>query len=205
MALHTGNGPGPTTLGNSATAVEERRRRFVDSYLSNGRVAYRAAIVAGYSPRSATSAAGKLLEHPDVARMLIKREKELRKIAGIDAERSYKEIARIAYLDRKDLYDEDGNLLPEHKLDDDTRAAVESYSPKDGYVMLDKLKALDMTMKHVGGFEKDNIQRREDIQVQIVLVSGKANGQRTDNTITDVPYTSIQRKDDPHTDDEPLW
>jgi phage terminase small subunit len=44
--------------------------------------------------------------------------------ANITAERTMKELARIAFADIRDLYDEQGDLLPVHMLSDDVAATV---------------------------------------------------------------------------------
>jgi hypothetical protein len=37
------------------------------------------------------------------------------------------------------------------------------------FVPFDKMKAIDMAMKHLGGFEKDNEQRRENLQIAVTF------------------------------------
>src|SRR4051812_6375231 len=65
-----GDGTGP--LGVSR-AVSERRRRLVDAFLETGD-ARRAAVKAGYSPKSASQEASRLLKIPNVADMIRERQ-----------------------------------------------------------------------------------------------------------------------------------
>ncbi len=46
--------------------------------------------------------------------------------AGVTAERTKREIARVAYADVRKIFDADGRLLPIHEIDDDTAAAITS-------------------------------------------------------------------------------
>lgn len=46
--------------------------------------------------------------------------------AGVTAERTKREIARVAYADVRKIFNEDGQLLPIHEIDDDTAAAITS-------------------------------------------------------------------------------
>lgn len=61
---------------------------------------------------------------------LLKRVQELVAIrlhaAGVTAERTKREIARVAYADVRKIFDEEGRLLPVHMIDDDTAAAITS-------------------------------------------------------------------------------
>jgi hypothetical protein len=45
-----------------------------------------------------------------------------------------------------------------------------SHEGPHGVVPFDKLRALDMTMKHLGLYERDNAQPAENLVLQIVLV-----------------------------------
>jgi phage terminase small subunit len=46
--------------------------------------------------------------------------------AGVTAERTKREIARVAYADVRKIFDAEGRLLPVHEIDDDTAAAITS-------------------------------------------------------------------------------
>lgn len=46
--------------------------------------------------------------------------------AGVTAERTKREIARVAYADVRRIFDKEGRLLPIHEIDDDTAAAITS-------------------------------------------------------------------------------
>lgn len=154
---------------------------FIAEYIRdpNGR---QAAIKAGYSARTADSAASRLLKNVKVREEIDRHHAEVvekvKHETGITLERVIRELGRIAFFDPRKLFDKDGNPLPITELDDDTVAAVagldvlEEYegSGEDrrvvGYVKKWKLAtkdgALDKLMKHLGGYAKDNGQTKPD-------------------------------------------
>lgn len=163
--------------GTSQIEAQARRRLFCKAYLSNGRNGTQAAISAGFAPHSATVTASKLLTEPKVREYLEAACKEYEAVTGINAERTLREIGRIAYLDPRRAFNPDGSVKPVHELDDDTAAAVASVKTlhgDDGVPLAitdmkfhDKKGALDMAMKHLGLYEKDNQQTKEGVAVTI--------------------------------------
>jgi phage terminase small subunit len=80
-------------------------------------------------------------------------------------------------------------MIPVHELDDETAAAIASVEVREefegqgegrklvGYTkkirFWDKPAAINMAMKHLGLFERDNSQRRENLAIQVVLVDAE--------------------------------
>jgi phage terminase small subunit len=152
---------------------------FIREYLKdpNGR---RAAIAAGYSAASADSQASRLLKNVKVRAEIDKVEAErLAKVqeeTGITLERTLREIAKGAFHDPRKFFDEAGNLKPITELDDETAAALAGFDVTEerergeggrsevvGYTkkvkLGDRKGYLDMLMKHLGGYKKDNEQQ----------------------------------------------
>ncbi|OPY60778.1 MAG: Terminase small subunit [Syntrophorhabdaceae bacterium PtaU1.Bin034] len=103
--------------------LTKRQHLFVLEYLVdyNGT---RAAIRAGYSPKTAEQLAYQLLQIPSVKEALdAEVQKRLEKI-GVTADRVLTELARIGMHDIRKLYNEDGTLKAPHEWDNDTAAAV---------------------------------------------------------------------------------
>lgn len=100
-----------------------RQQRFVDEFLVdlNGR---QAAIRAGYSPKSADQQAGRLLSYAKVKAALEKGKTERRAKTRITAERVLEELAKLAFVDPRDFFDADGNLIPIAELGDDTATGL---------------------------------------------------------------------------------
>ena len=83
-----------------------------------------AAIRAGFSARNADSIASRLVKKSQVLEAIEKKRSErLRKI-GVRAERALTEIARVAFSDLRNLYEEDGSLKLPHKWSDEAAGAV---------------------------------------------------------------------------------
>ena len=102
-----------------------RQAIFYGEYIKDGN-ATRAAITAGYEVRSASVTGAKLLKTPKVAAAIAAwRSRQCAK-AEITAEVILQEIYKLAMYDPGNLYDEAGNQIPVHRLDDVTRAAVSS-------------------------------------------------------------------------------
>ena len=159
--------------------LNPRQRAFVVEYLKdkNASAAYKRAGYAGQG-NSAEVAASRLLRHVQVQAELLRLEQQaLAKVqaaTGITLERTLREIARIAYFDPRRMFRQDGTPMNVTELDDDTAAVIAGLdvleewqgSGQDkvliGHVkkwkLADKKGALDMLMKHLGGYKEDNGQ-----------------------------------------------
>lgn len=163
--------------GNAADLVEtdqelnNRQEAFCKLYVSNGFNGTQAYMSAGYSvtdPDVAKVCASQLLSKPNVTRRIATLMAPGLKAQGVTLEKMLGQISAIANFDKRKLYDAAGNRIPVHLLDDETAAAL-SHFTKDDLVAHDKSKAIDMAMKYLGAYEKDNLQKQENIALQIVL------------------------------------
>lgn len=109
---------------------------------------------------------------------------------GITLEKTLKLLWNIANFDPGELYDVDGNVKPWRELAEHVRKAIgtveveqENYNKfdEDGNILpssgvtikvkpWEKTKALDMIMKHLGAYEKDNAQKPAAINVTNVQI-----------------------------------
>lgn len=84
-------------------------------------------------------------------------------LAGMQAGEVMAEVKRLAFSDIGGIVHPNGRLKMPHELDAATRASVASFEiDKDGkikYRFWDKNAALDKAMRHLGLFEKDNLQQ----------------------------------------------
>lgn len=170
--------------GHGTPAGDERRRLFVDAYLTNGRNQTQAAIACGLSPISASRLAVRYMRHPDVIAAIAVRSAELNAKFNLSIERTLQEVARIAYADPRKFFRADGSLIPINELDDDAAAAMASFEIEelfdgrgDDRVKIGELKklkawdknsALEKAMKYHGLFERDNSQ----VKPVTIVVSG---------------------------------
>lgn len=153
------------------------QRAFVAEYLRDSN-ATQAAIRAGYSAATAGQLGHRLLKNVEISTAIEQaQDQQIAQVqaeTGITLERTLREIARGAFHDPRKFFDSKGNLLNIPDLDEDTAAALAGFdvteefdgSGKDrkliGYTkkvkLGDRKGYLDMLMKHLGGYKKDNEQ-----------------------------------------------
>lgn len=100
-----------------------KQAMFVAEYLIDGN-ATRAAVAAGFAACSAHVTGARLLRHAKVAAAIAAGHARRAEKLKISAERVLEEIAKLAFYDPRDLFDERGNLHPITQLDDISRAAI---------------------------------------------------------------------------------
>ena len=111
-----------------------RQRVFAEEYLLtfNKRAS---AIKAGASPRSAATIGGRLYTNVDVSKYISLRRcqirDELEANYGITKDILLRELAAIAFFDPGKMYDDNGVLLPIHKMDKMIRRAIASFDTKE--------------------------------------------------------------------------
>jgi len=180
--------------------LKGKQQAFVNAYLIEPD-ATKAAITAGYSKKTAKEMGYENLTKPHLkaaidAVMAVAAEK-----AAVTAEKIVKEMARHAFSDVRNLFDENDQLIPISKLDDDAAAVISSIeivsrATPDGKIeylnkikLVDKRASLDMLAKHVGMYDKDNRQRAGAgaptalAAVQITFVNAAKSTQEGDGGI----------------------
>ena len=161
--------------------LNEKQKRFVDEYLV-GLDATKAAIRAGYAPKTAAQAGYKLVHKSLVSTAIARAQAERSRRTGITADRVLQELARISFVDPGKVINlETAEVLPDVTADDRAVIAgikIKTVAGDNGNMterevkFYDKLKALDMLAKHLGLYngvsdEKDN---EEKTQTGIVLL-----------------------------------
>jgi phage terminase small subunit len=151
--------------------LNPKQERFVAEYIANPN-ASEAARRAGYSDKTAYSIGQRLLKNVEIATAIDAGLQQIKGRIQLTVERTLEEIGRVAYADPRKLFDEAGNLLPIHQLDDITAAtiaSVEVSTERDGdgesravttttkIKSWDKMRALDMAGRYHGLF-KDRIE-----------------------------------------------
>lgn len=103
--------------------LKPRFRRFVDDIVM-GETGVQAAKNLGFGGEGPRFYASKLRKRPDIRAAIEERETEAMETAGITRTRTWIEVGRIAYFDPAKLVGPNGEHLPLHELDEDTRAAI---------------------------------------------------------------------------------
>ncbi len=145
--------------------LTEQQERFCHEYITdlNGT---QAVIRAGYSRRTASSQADRLLGNAEVRQRVeqLKRERAAR--TEVSADRVLLELARIAYFDARTLFSPDGSVRPPSEWDDAAAATVAGVDVEHVEVgrgrnrrrvwritkhrRFDKNKALELLCRHLG-------------------------------------------------------
>ena len=152
--------------------MTKKQKRFVEEYLIDLN-ATQAAIRAGYSPDSAKEIGSENLTKPNIASAIDQALAERSRRTGVNADRVVRELAKIAFVNAKDVIDFDSATLAANADNDDT-AAIQSVKVKtfgeDGLEreikLADKLKALELLGKHLGMF-KDKVELDGAVQTEM--------------------------------------
>jgi phage terminase small subunit len=146
-----------------------RQLQFINEYTVslNGT---RAAIRAGYSPKTARAIASENLRKPEIAAEIARRKESTSKQFAVQAERVIAELARIAFADISGVLGPGGHIRPPEEWPPETWDAVKSVSyrertgPADSggrrkrlsyrasIKCHDKIKALQALGQHLGMF-----------------------------------------------------
>ena len=155
--------------GTSRAAAVARREMFAHAFIANGRNGTQAAITAGFAPGSAQVTASQRLSDPMVRALVHKLTEKVQATTELTTERVLREVARLAFFDRRKLYRPDGTEKSPAEWDDDTAAAI-SHIGSSGPVPFDKNVALEKAFKHLGLYQRDNTQLRKNLRVVVELV-----------------------------------
>ena len=103
--------------------LTNKRKRFCEEYMIdlNGT---QAAIRAGYSKKTAVEQASRLLSFVNVRDHIVKLREAQKERTDITADRVLKELALIGFLDIREAFDEDGNLLSIKEMPEDVARAI---------------------------------------------------------------------------------
>jgi phage terminase small subunit len=139
-------------------ALTDRQRQFVSEYLVHLN-ATKAAIAAGYAPRSAGDAGHAQRRNPRVAAAIAQAMAERERRTQVTADRIVTELARIAFADIRSFADwsKDGvELRPRSEISADDAAAIAeiygvgSAGGRPKLKLHDKRAALELLARHLG-------------------------------------------------------
>lgn len=154
----------------ASNRLSEKQMRFIEEYLVDMN-ATRAATAAGYKSSYPNVVGHDLLRHPVVGKRIEEAIKARAYSMGITANRVLEELAKLAFGDIRDIFDEDGKLINPKNLPGKVAARVASIKvntstiyDKEGNAVVeyvvelkqhDKLVALDKLARHLGLYRDD--------------------------------------------------
>src|SRR4051794_31695088 len=110
-----------------AANLTPKQEQFCQKYLETGNAseAYRQCYDAKrMKPETVNRTAKELLDNPKIAaRLTFLKDQHLKRHA-VTVDQVVDEYRKLAFLDIRKIFDEEGNLRPIHELDDDTAAAI---------------------------------------------------------------------------------
>lgn len=163
--------------------MTDAQKRFCDEYLIdlNATRAYKVAYPNCKKDETASAAGSRMLGNVKVQEYISQKQKEIEKRTEVTQDMVIKELAKIAFLDIRKLYTENGQLKNVTDIDDDTAGAIsslETLEEYDGYgddkekigdtqkvKLLDKTKALELLGRHLGIFNDKldvNVKEKEE-------------------------------------------
>lgn len=166
--------------------MTDAQKRFADEYLIdlNATRAYKVAYARCKKDETARANSSRLLTNANIQNYISEKQKEIEKRTEVTQDKVIKELAKIAFLDIRKLYSENGQLKNIADIDDETVGAIsslETLEEYDGYgsdrekigdtqkvKLLDKTKALELLGKHLGMFNDVNVNMKNAIQVELV-------------------------------------
>ncbi|RKR82180.1 terminase small subunit [Mucilaginibacter gracilis] len=162
-------------------ALTLQQQRFCDEYLVTFN-AFRSAMLAGYSENTARK--GELLHLPKVQDYLKAAMDKTKQRLQITHDMVLRELAKIAFANMGNFYDDQGVLKPMYELSDDDKAAISQYQILDavddyGYQvgklskikLHNKLSALDKIARHLNFYgvkgSEDRGRKAEDGSLKV--------------------------------------
>jgi phage terminase small subunit len=162
--------------------LTEKQERFCNEWVIDFNGQY-AAIRAGYPAQSAHVVGCKLLKRANVIARIAEIRAETSIKTGISLERTLEQLGKMAHVDPAEMYNPvTGELLPITQMPEHVRQSIVSIEQEEikvdgmvlGVVKKIKLapreKAVDMIMKHLGGYAADNKQKAPMFEIVVDIV-----------------------------------
>lgn len=158
-----------------------KQQRFCDEYLIDLN-ATQAAIRAGYSVKTANEQGSRLLVNVSIQKYLSYRHQQRLIRTEISQDSVLQEFAKIAFIDIRKFYNEEGKLKLPHQLDDNCAAALagidvdELWAERERVGVTKKIKlnskiaALENLGKHIGIYKPIKIENNLSGNVSILNV-----------------------------------
>ena len=154
-------------------ALSPKQKKFVGEYLIDLN-ASASLLRAGYRSKNPDVDGHKLLVKPSISKAIALAMAERAKRTEITADRVLQQLAKIGFVDIKDVVTWAGNRIrirPSEEIDGTLLAEISETETENGGTLKiklnDKMKALELLGRHLGMF-KDNLNINANMTVQIV-------------------------------------
>lgn len=169
-------------------ALTDKQKRFCEEYVIDLN-ATQAAIRAGYSGKTAGQIGEQNLKKLEIQNYIQELQQKKSEELNITQNDILKELVKIAFGDVKNYFNEQNNLINISELENSVSASIKSVTvqteKREIYGELsvetsvkkleshDKLKAIDLLNRMLGNYDKDNAQRKTEIQLPTKIVFSK--------------------------------
>ena len=155
--------------------MTDAQKRFCDEYLIdlNATRAYKVAYPNCKKDETARANSSRLLTIANIKEYITEKQEQIQKRTEVTQDMVINELAKIAFIDIRNLYDDKGNLKHIKDIDINVAGAISSLETLEEYSgygenrekigdtqkvkLLDKTKALELLGKHLGMFKDTNI------------------------------------------------
>lgn len=148
-------------LGNEKFLLTDKEHLFANYYLGEAKMnASEAAKLAGYSEHSARQQGYENLTKPYIKKYIQEKSSEVLEKIGVTQEKVLAEIAKVAFSDISEFFNDDWSLKPLDHVNPTTTSAIKSFKKTETSFAIqthDKLKALMMLwelVKNNGSLKK---------------------------------------------------
>lgn len=160
--------------------MTDKQSRFCEEYVVDMN-ATQAAIRAGYSEHTAYSIANRLLRKVEIRDAIKELREDIQVRNQVSIDELVGELAGIVRVDPIDIISNSGKFKDLEKIDEDVRATLKSIqivelvdgSIKTKVEFYSKLDAIEKLMRYLGAYEKDNEQRRAEVNIIEVPENGR--------------------------------
>lgn len=165
------------------------QKLFCMEYVRNKFNATQAALVAGYSEKTAASQASRMLTNVNIQEYIEALKKDIATALGISALDIAKEYAKIGFSDIRKVFDENGNLIKVKDIPDESAANIASIEVFEEYQgrgddrtiigntkkvkFYDKVAALDKLAKMIGADGVTKVAQTDSNGNDVVLLPKK--------------------------------
>lgn len=112
--------------GNAIDGTTEQQKLFAYAYFANKGNATQAAITAGYSEKTATQTASRLLTYVNVQTLITDLNNTLKQNAIVTKEQIALELQKIGFSDIRKVFDDNSRLIEIKNIPDDIAASLSS-------------------------------------------------------------------------------
>ena len=169
---------------NPDTGLTQKREAFCQAFvrLGNSSNAYRECYsTSNMKPETVNNRAYELLKNGDIKARIEVLQKEVADRNKITIDELVKDLAGMVRFDIAEMYKSDGSLKPIHEMSPQARAMITEIDTFEEFSgtgkkrklightkslkIIRKLDAVEKLMKHLGGYKKDNEQKKPEILI----------------------------------------